>query len=262
MTDLFSTPTDTSRLRDAVVLVTGGASGLGRATCFALAEAGAAVVVADLNPDAGEAVAADVGGSFVRCDVSSLEDNEAMVSFALSEHGRLDHAFLNAGVTTGCGVAEDFDLAKYRRAMGANLDGVVFGTHAVLGALRSAGRGGSIVATASLAGLVGMPLDPLYSANKHAVVGFTRAMGPSYVGEGIRFNAVCPGFAESQIIADAREALVAAGFEIIPAENVAATVVRLMAGDMSGECWFIQPRREPGPFKFRNVPGPGDRATL
>ena len=262
MTDLFDSPTDTSSLHDAVVLVTGGASGLGRATCFALAEAGASVVVADLAEDAGRAVASDVGGAFVRADVSSLEDNLAMVDFVVSEFGRLDHAYLNAGVATGCGVADDFSLELYRRAMGANLDGVVFGAHAVLGALRGAGSGGSIVATASLAGLLGMPLDPLYSANKHAVVGLTRALGPAYVEEGIRVNAVCPGFAESQIIADAREALVAAGFEIIPAENVAATVLRLMTGEMSGECWFIQPRREPGPFKFRGVPGPGDRATL
>jgi NAD(P)-dependent dehydrogenase (short-subunit alcohol dehydrogenase family) len=260
MSDLFSTPTDTSSLRDAVVLVTGGASGLGRATCFALAEAGATVVVADLSADAGEAVAADVGGAFVRCDVSSMEDNEAMVAFTLERYGRLDHAYLNAGVSTGCGVADDFSLEKYRRAMGANLDGVVFGAHVVLGALRSAGTGGSIVATASLAGLVGMPLDPIYTANKHAVVGLARALGPAYTDEGIRFNAVCPGFAESNIIADTRESLIEAGFEIIPAESVAATVVRLMAGDMTGECWYVQPRREPGPFKFRGVPGPGDRA--
>ena len=142
MSDLFSSPTDTSSLRDTVVLVTGGASGLGRATCFALAEAGASVVVADLSSEAGSEVASAVGGAFVRCDVSSLEENEAMVAFCLSEFGRLDHAYLNAGVATGCTVAEDFSLELYRRAMGANLDGVVFGAHVVLGALRSAGRGG------------------------------------------------------------------------------------------------------------------------
>src|SRR3954451_11905005 len=152
MSDLFTTPTDTSSLRDTVVLVTGGASGLGRATCFALAEAGASVVVADLSEDAGTSVASDVGGAFVRCDVSSFEENEAMVAFCLSEFGRLDHAYLNAGVATGCTVCEDFSLELYRRAVGADLRGVVFGTHAVLGALRAGGRGGSIVATASLAG--------------------------------------------------------------------------------------------------------------
>src|SRR5881392_1119042 len=102
MTDLFAVPTDASSLHDTVVLVTGGASGLGRATCFALAEAGATVVVADLSVDEGASVASSVGGAFVRADVSSFEDNQAMVAFALSEFGRLDHAYLNAGVSTGC----------------------------------------------------------------------------------------------------------------------------------------------------------------
>jgi NAD(P)-dependent dehydrogenase (short-subunit alcohol dehydrogenase family) len=259
MSELFSTPTDVSGLRDRVALVTGGASGLGRATCLALAEAGAEVVVADIDEDGAREVASLVGGHAVRCDVSELEDNLAMVRFAVETCGGLDLAYLNAGVSTGCGVAEDFSLELYRRAMGANLDGVVFGTHAVLAAMRSAGRGGSIVATASLAGLTAVPMDVVYAANKHAVVGLARSLGPCYVGEGIRFNAVCPGFAESQIIADAREALIEAGFEIIPAESVAATVLRLFAGDMSGECWFVQPRREPAPFLFRRVPGPGER---
>jgi NAD(P)-dependent dehydrogenase (short-subunit alcohol dehydrogenase family) len=261
MSDLFATPTDTSSLADAAVLVTGGASGLGRATCFALAEAGAEVVVADVSAEAGAEVAAAIGGHFVRADVSSFEENEALVAAVVEQCGRIDHAYLNAGVATGCGLGgEDFSLELYRRAMGVNLDGVVFGAQVVLQALRAAGRGGSIVATASLAGLLGMPLDPVYTANKHAVVGLTRALGPSYVNEGIRVNAVCPGFAESNIIADARESLVEAGFDIIPAESVAATVLRLMAGDMTGECWFVQPHREPAPFLFRNVPGPGARA--
>jgi NAD(P)-dependent dehydrogenase (short-subunit alcohol dehydrogenase family) len=179
-----------------------------------------------------------------------------MVAAAVEQFGRLDLAHLNAGVSSQFSVDDSFDLGRYRRVMGINLDGVVFGTHAVLGAIET---GGAIVATASLAGLTSVPLDPLYAANKHAVVGLARSLGPALEPRGVRFNAVCPGFAESAIIADAREALVAAGFEIIPAESVAATVLRLFAGDMSGECWFVQPRREPGAFRFRNVPGPGRR---
>ena len=88
--------------------------------------------------------------------------------------------------------------------MGANLDGVVFGTHAALPALRARG-GGAIVATASLAGLTGVAYDPLYAANKHAVVGLVRSLGPLLAEEGIRFNAVCPGFAESAIIEPIRD---------------------------------------------------------
>lgn len=250
---VFADPTDTSSLRDKVALVTGGASGLGRATCFALAEAGCEVVVADVDVSGGSEVAGAVGGRFVECDVRSLEANRAAVETC----DVLDFIYLNAGVSTGCGLGEDFSEDLYRRAMAINVDGVVFGAHAALPKLRA--RGGAIVATASLAGLLAMPLDPIYAANKHAVVGLARAMGPALAHEGVRFNAVCPGFAESQIIADARADLVAAGFDIIPAETVAEAVVRLFAGDMTGECWFVQPWREPGPFLFRNVPGPGAR---
>lgn len=241
-------------LRDRVALVTGGASGLGRATCLALAEAGAVVVVADVSEEAGRDVAARVGGQFVACDVSSLEANLDAVAFAQREAGGLDLAFLNAGVATGFGVDESFDLERYRRVMGINLDGVVFGTHAALPALRARG-GGAIVATASLAGLTGTPMDPLYSANKHAVVGLARSLGPALAPEGIRFNAVCPGFAESALVAPFRQQLVDEGFRIIPAEDVAATVLGLFAGDMAGECWFVQPGRT-GVFRFRNIPGP------
>jgi NAD(P)-dependent dehydrogenase (short-subunit alcohol dehydrogenase family) len=255
---IFSSPTDVSGLRDKVALVTGGASGLGRATCFELAAAGVEVVVADVDEAGGSEVAAAVGGHFVSCDVSSLAANEAAVAFAVEQCGGLDLAYLNAGVTTGTSLGPDFDEARYRRAMGINLDGVVFGTQAALKALRSGG-GGAIVATASLAGLLPVPLEPIYAANKHGVVGLVRSMGPVLAGEGITINAVCPGFAESNIIADAREDLVAAGFDIIPAETVAATVVRLMASDVTGQCWFVQPWREPAEFVFRNVPGPGAR---
>ncbi len=254
----FSTPADLSGLRDRVALVTGGASGLGRATVLALAEAGAEVVVCDLAADAGRAVAEQVGGHFVAADVSDLRANLDAVAFAVERCGGLDLAFLNAGIGTGCGIGEDFDLALYRRAMGVNLDGVVFGTHAVLPALRARG-GGAIVATASLAGLTGMPMDPFYTANKHGVVGWTRAMGPALEPAGIRFNAVCPGFAESALVEPMRAELAAQGIDIVPAESVAETVVRMLAGGGTGECWFVQPRREPAPFAFRGVPGPGAR---
>jgi NAD(P)-dependent dehydrogenase (short-subunit alcohol dehydrogenase family) len=243
-------------LQGKVAIVTGGASGLGRATALALAEAGARVVVADLDARGGREVAQMIGGHFRTCDVSDLEANRALVDFAEQQCGGVDIAFLNAGVATGCGVGEDFDLARYRRAMGANLDGVVFGTHAVLPALRARG-GGAIVATASLAGLAAVPLDPLYAANKHAVVGLARSLGPALARENVRFNAVCPGFAESRIIDHLRDMLSEQELPIIPAEVVADTVLRIVTGDGAGECWFVQAGRDPEPFRFRHVPGPG-----
>ena len=139
--------------------------------------------------------------------------------------------------------------------MGVNLDGVVFGTTAALPALRLRG-GGAIVATSSLAGLTGTPYDALYSAAKHAVVGLTRSLGPLLAEQGIRFNAICPGFAETAIIEPLREMIAASGVEIIAPEAVAAAVVELFAGDASGECVVIQPGREPLPFAFRGIPGP------
>jgi NAD(P)-dependent dehydrogenase (short-subunit alcohol dehydrogenase family) len=254
----FSSPVDLSSLRDRVALVTGGASGLGRATALALAEAGAEVVVADVDEPGGRAVADEVGGHFVATDVSDLDANRAMVAFAQERCGRLDLVHLNAGVTSRCGVGDDFDPVAYRRAMGVNLDGVVYGAHAALAALRQndGPQRGAIVATASLAGLTGVPLEPLYAANKHGVVGLVRSLGPALALDGVRINAVCPGFATSAMTDPIREGLEAAGFELIPAEVVAETVVRLFALDVAGECWFVQPGREPAAFQFRNVPGP------
>lgn len=240
--------------RDRVALITGGASGLGRATATALAARGTKVVVADVDEEGGRAVAEELDATFVPCDVRDLDANLAAVRAAEATHGGLDLAYLNAGVASMMGVGDDFDVERYRHVMGVNLDGVVFGVHAVLPALRRRG-GGSIVATASLAGLTAVPFDPLYAANKHAVVGLVRSLGP-LEQEGIRVNAVCPGFAESKIIEPIREGLQSAGLPIIPAEQVAATVLHLFDGDMSGECWFVQAGRESAPFGFRGIPGP------
>jgi NAD(P)-dependent dehydrogenase (short-subunit alcohol dehydrogenase family) len=152
-------------------------------------------------------------------------------------------------------VGEDFELERYRRAMGVNLDGVVFGVHAALPALDAAG-GGAIVATASLAGLTGMAHDPIYTANKHGVVGLIRGFGPVLAERQIRLNAVCPGFTETPIIDPIRGMLADAGIPIVPAEAVADAVLELFAGETSGECWYVQPGRPAEAFKFRGIPGP------
>jgi len=241
---------------DVVALVTGAASGIGLATARTLAGAGVRVVLADVDAAGGARAAQELGGEFIATDVSDLDANAAMVAFATERCGGLDYAFLNAGVTSDCSLGEDFELAKYRRAMGVNLDGVVFGTHAVLPALRARG-GGAIVATASLAGLTGVQLDPIYAANKHAVVGLTRSLGASLATEGIRFNAVCPGFTVSGMTAGLGDYVESFGVPLIETQKVADAVTHLLLdAEVSGECWFVQYGRPAEAFGFRRVPGP------
>ncbi len=238
-----------------VALITGAASGFGRALTQSLTTRGVRVLACDVDEPGGREVAEDAGALFVRCDVSDPEQNAAAVAVAVAEYGGLDMAFLNAGVASATGVGESFDLDAYRRAMGANLDGVVFGVNAVLPAMKARG-GGSIVATSSLAGLAPVPMDPIYAANKHAVVGLVRSLGPVLAGEGIRINAICPGYADTAIIAPIRELLVGQGLPIIPVEQVTDAVIELFDGEMTGECWFVQAGRESQAFSFRGIPGP------
>jgi len=139
---------------------------------------------------------------------------------------------------------------NYRRAVGVNVDGIVLGVLR----LREVMDEGAIVATASLAGLTGMPSDPVYSLTKHAVVGFVRSMAPQLTP--VRLNAVCPGIADTPMIDGERAELAAAGFPLVQPDDVAEAMWRVVAGGGTGECWFVQPGREPAPFAFPNLPGP------
>lgn len=237
-----------------VALITGGASGIGRAVCRALAAKDHLVVVADIDEAGAIAVAEETGGEAVALDVTDFEANEAAVAFAVAAGGRLDHVFLNAGIATGMPFGAAFELESYRRAMAINLDGVVYGLQAALPELRR--TKGSAVATASLAGLTPVAMDPFYTANKHAVVGLVRAAGQALGPEGVRVNAICPGFTESNIIAPIRGMLEENDVPIIATEVVADAVVALLEGETMGECWFVQSGRPAQPFAFRNIPGP------
>jgi NAD(P)-dependent dehydrogenase (short-subunit alcohol dehydrogenase family) len=213
------------------------------------------VVLADIEAEAGQEAASEIGAEFIHCDVRDPEASVAAVDFAVEKFGGLDVAFLNAGISTGCGLADTFDLELYRRAMQINLDGVVFGINAAVPAMRRRG-GGSIVATASLAGLTAVPFDPIYAANKHGVVGLVRSAGPVYALESIRINGICPGFADTRIIDGFKENLENEGVPIITVEAVVDGIVDLMASDESGVCHFVQAGMDPQEFRFRNIPGP------
>ena len=236
----------------AVALVTGGGSGIGLALVRRLAAGGARVVVADLAPDA---AAQEVGGVPVVCDVRDPEASEQAVAAAESAYGGLDLAFLNAGVAQATTSWDDLDVEAYRRTVGVNVDGVVFGVRAALPALRRRG-GGALVVTASLAGLAPSPATPLYGLSKAAVVGFVRSFAPPLAPEGITLNAVCPGFVDTPLLDGITSHFDEAGFPLMRAEDVAGAALDLALGEQTGQCVVLQPGREPMPYAFRGVPGP------
>ena len=235
--------------------MTGGASGIGAAACRLLAAEGARVVVADLDHDAALRVAGEVGGTAVRCDVTDPAASEAAVAHAEAEHGRLDVVLLNAGVAGGFASWDDLDLERYRQMTAVNVDGVVFGLRAALPALRRRGAG-SVVVTASLAGLAPAPATPVYALSKAAVVQLVRSMAPPLALEGVRLTALCPGFVATPLLTGMVERFDEAGFPLLTAQEVAAAALDLAVDGEPGACVVVQPGREPASYAFRGVPGP------
>jgi NAD(P)-dependent dehydrogenase (short-subunit alcohol dehydrogenase family) len=238
----------------SVALITGGAGGLGAAVARALAKRGDRVVIADVDPELGAQTAAEVGGIFVATDVRDPAASVAAVAAAEEAYGRLDLMMLNAGIGVLEGRVEETSVEAYRHMIGVNIDGVFFGLQAAVPALRRAG-GGSIVATASLAGLVATPPTPIYALTKHAVVGLVRSAAISLAKQGINLSAIAPGFADTAIIAAELEKFRAVNFPLLTADEVAAVVLSAFDGP-PGAVWPIQPGREAEPYAFRGVPGP------
>jgi NAD(P)-dependent dehydrogenase (short-subunit alcohol dehydrogenase family) len=167
--------------------------------------------------------------------------------------GAAELAFLNAGVTTGIADVTAVSDDAYRRIRRANLDGVVFGVRRLAAVMEP---GGAIVVTASLAGLVAMERDPLYTLTKHAVVGFVRSVAAQLEARGIRISAIAPGFTDTPLLGDeSREAVAAAGVPLLTAEEVAAAALRAAHDAEPGAVWVVQPGRTVQ-FRFPNVPGP------
>ncbi len=238
-----------------VALITGGSNGIGEGVARRLAAAGARVVVADIDDAQGKAVADELDGVFVHTDVADPAASTAAVARAVDAFGALHIAHLNAGVTSWCGMGEDFDPEAYRRSMSINLDGVVYGIAAARPAIKASG-GGTIVATASMAGLVAVPFDPIYSANKHTVIGLARSLGEVYAPDGIKVHALCPSFAHTNIIKGSEQTLIDMGFPIIEVADVVDAFERILDAPGTGECWFVVAGRQSEPFQFRHAPGP------
>ncbi len=242
-------------LAGKVGVVTGGGSGIGFATVGRLAAAGVSVAVVDLDGAAARRVASDVGGIGLQADVGQSDEWPGVAEQVVSRFGGIDLAHLNAGVTTGEADITSMTDQIYRRAVGANVDGVVFGIRALVPAMTERG-GGAIVATASLAGLIGFSPDPIYCLTKHAVVGLVRSLVPQLEERHITINAVCPSLVDTPMVGDMREVLEESGFPLIDAGAVAEAVVARLSGEESGLAMVIQAGREPLPFRFARPPGP------
>ncbi|MGK2878847.1 MAG: SDR family NAD(P)-dependent oxidoreductase [Solirubrobacterales bacterium] len=240
-------------LRGKVALITGGANGLGRAFAEALLEQDVAVMIADIDELNGSAAAEELGCAFEPLDVADAQANADIVARTTERFAGLHLLLLNAGIESPFSLGDDFDPDGYRRAMSINLDAVVYGFHAARRAIIESG-GGSVLATASLAGLAAMAPQPIYGANKAAVVALARALGPAHAHEGIRVNAICPGFADTAIIAGVRDALTSAGVPIIEPRTVADAAVRVLASEDTGKALVVQAGVEPYYSRFPNIP--------
>lgn len=216
------------------VLVTGGASGIGKACAERYRAEGATVYVTDIAPTSSDQI---------RLDVSNPDEwTEVVASLP-----PLDVVHLNAGITTpGRALTSESPLPlsdvtddAYRTIIGVNLDGVFFGVRAVLPRMAEAG-GGDIVVTASMAGLGGMPGDVAYTATKHAVVGLVKSLGASLGAHGVCISALCPGFVDTPLVPpDAQQFISELGMPVIPASRVAEAAMQAISERVNGSQWMV-----------------------
>lgn len=189
-------------LEGKVALITGAASGIGRATSLIFADEGAQLVLADVDDVGGEETASAVGEAlYVHCDVADPGQVDAAVDAAVERFGRLDCAFNNAGIGGASAPLADYDLESWHRVLAINLTGVFLCMRSELREML-AQRAGAIVNAASVAGVMGYPKLAAYNAAKHGVIGLTRTAALEYADHGIRVNAVCPGWIETPMVMD------------------------------------------------------------
>ena len=205
---------------DKVALITGGGSGIGRATALAFAREGAQVVIGNRNVQRGEETVSMIraaGGkaSFQRTDVLVAADIEALVDHAISEYGGLDLAFNNAGIEGEVGPLVEQTEANYDAVMDINVKGVWLSMKYEIPRMLKRG-GGAIVNCSSVAGLLGFPGFGIYVASKHAVIGLTKTAALEYSAQGIRINAVNPAVIDTEMVDRFTEAIGSSKEELVP----------------------------------------------
>jgi len=250
----------TADLSGKSALVTGAASGIGRALVGRLIDSGAQVLACDINADALSAMN-DLDGCSTRVvDVTDEEANRAMVAAAVETMGGLDLVFLNAGVLGRPREehrepyqAGELNLDQYRKVRAVNTDSVIYGTVAVAAVLNP---GGGIIATASTAGLVGWQQTPFYSATKHAVVGWVRASADALATQGATINAICPGGVATPLVGLTAEAASDIPRILDPAQVADAAISTALSG-ANGTAVSVVADREPvvQTHDFNDVPG-------
>lgn len=191
------------RFENKVAVITGGASGIGAATARLLAREGAHIVLADINDNGGQSIAADLGPTAmaVKCDVASAGDVEALIKAAVDRHGRIDILFNNAGIGS-FGTSVEVPPADWERVIAIDLHSVYYACHF---AIPHMPRGSAIVNTASISGMGGDYRFAAYNAAKGAVINYTRALAVDHARDGIRVNALCPGLVDTPITAGASQ---------------------------------------------------------
>src|ERR1700733_13206904 len=189
------------RIADRVAIVTGGASGIGKATVELFAQEGAKVVIGDLPESEGEKIAKEIGATFVATDVGDPKQVERMVRAAVDKFGKLDIMYNNAGIGVTSPMLDHTD-ELYRKTIAIDLDGVFWGLR-YAGKVMVAQKRGAIVNTASVAGIRGSVGLSAYNAAKFGVVGLTQNAALEFAPAGVRVNCVCPGIIDTPLVANA-----------------------------------------------------------
>lgn len=236
-----------------VVLITGGGSGIGLKAAQRFSERGAKVAVLDIDADATRASTAGTGALVVQCDVADRAAVQTAVDEVVTVLGPIKVVFANAGIHSGA--ADPYSLTA--EAMSTMLDVNIAGVIWTIGATRPhLTEPSHIVVTASLSGVGPYSIDPLYSATKHAVVGFVRGLAPLLESQGVILNAIAPGIVDTPLVgADVVDLLKSVNFELLSTDDVIDAVDVALTDAQPGACYVSLPGMDPVPYRFRGLPG-------